>query len=266
MDFNIGDIIHGLLREQAAQQPEQTVDKLLYGDAAATVTGIVTAFSASQPVIERALQLGCNLVISHEGVFYSHHDTRYGAVDDPIYAQKLALIQQSGIGIFRCHDYIHRMRPDGITAGLLQALNWQTHVETELPEAAILKLPGKTVREVADHVKRTLQLPYVRVAGDLSSVCRRIGVLVGYRGGGATAIPLFHNERLDLIIAGEGPEWETPEYVQDAVSMGHHRALIMLGHAESEMTGMLRLANLLSARYPELPVHFIANRPVFQTL
>ena len=35
-------------------------------------------------------------------------------------------------------------------------------------------------------------------------------------GGGALAIPYFEAEHLDLIITGEGPEGETPEYVRDA--------------------------------------------------
>lgn len=44
--------------------------------------------------------------------------------------------------------------------------------------------------------------------GDLSMECRRVGILVGYRGTGEMIIPLFHKESLDLVIYGEGPEWE----------------------------------------------------------
>jgi len=46
----------------------------------------------------------------------------------------------------------------------------------------------------------------LRVTGDLSASCTRIGILVGYRGGGQNAIPLFEGEGVDVAITGEGPE------------------------------------------------------------
>lgn len=55
--------------------------------------------------------------------------------------------------------------------------------------------------------------------------CQRIGLLAGYRGGGEVVIPLFQNQNLDLIIAGEGPEWESPEYVRDALQQGKKKHL-----------------------------------------
>ena len=94
----------------------------------------------------------------------------------------------------------------------------------------------------------------------------RSGLLAGYRGNGATAIPLFEQEQLDLIIAGEGPEWETPEYVKDAVHQGKRRALILLGHAESEEPGMEALAEQMRAEFPSIPVHFIPAVRTFEVL
>jgi putative NIF3 family GTP cyclohydrolase 1 type 2 len=264
MNLTFQHVIDHLL--QGSEPAAQTVDRLLFGRPDTELAGIATAFSASQHVIEQALALNANLIITHEGVFYSHHNTRYGVENDPVYAEKTELIEKSRLGIFRLHDHIHHVRPDAIMTGLLQALEWQAHVIDEQPTAAIIQLPAITVGEIADYVKQKLQLSYVRVAGSPSTVCRRVGVLVGYRGGGELAIPLFHQENLDLIIAGEGPEWETPEYVQDAIQQGRNKALIMLGHAESEAAGMRHLADILSAEFPTLPVHFLSSRPVFQIM
>lgn len=50
-------------------RPDGTVDKLEPGCLETKVQGIVTAFSASQYVIEQAIALGANLIITHEGVF-----------------------------------------------------------------------------------------------------------------------------------------------------------------------------------------------------
>jgi putative NIF3 family GTP cyclohydrolase 1 type 2 len=243
---------------------DHTVDKLEPGSLETEVRGIVTAFAASQYVIEQAAARGANLIVTHEGVYFSHQDQREWLKHDPVYLQKAALIADSEIGIYRFHDVVHRYTPDGITEGLILALEWQNYVAEHRPAVSILTLPSMTVQEVAETLKRQLQIPYLRVAGNLSASCSRVGILVGYRGGGPMTIPLFEQDNLDLIIAGEGPEWETPEYVRDAAAQGRNKALIMLGHAESEAPGMKLLAERLLQQFPELPICFVQDRPVFQ--
>lgn len=245
---------------------EGTVDKLLFGNAEQEVTGIAVSFMASQDVIERAIALGANLLIAHESPYYSHAAPLEELASCPVYRRKLHLIEESEIAIFRYHDYWHRYRSDGIMMGLIQALNWEADVIKYESVSAVVALPQMTAYEVALYLKTKLNLPYVRIAGDSSAVCKRAGVVVGYRGGGRTAIPLFTSDQVDLIIAGEGPEWETPEYVRDASHQEAGKALIMLGHAESEEPGMNYLAQQLSMAYPSTPVHFIGGKPIFSVI
>ncbi|AHA58143.1 hypothetical protein M493_09737 [Geobacillus genomosp. 3] len=77
---------------------------------------------------------------------------------------------------------------------------------------------------------------------------------------------MFEQEHLDAIIYGEGPEWETPGYVRDAVHQGRRKALIVLGHAESEEPGMRYLAEWLGLQFPDVPIHFIQETPLFQVV
>lgn len=262
MSITIKTILEDLT--EIEEQVDNTVDTLKSGKPETEVTGIVTAFSATQYVVERAIVMGANLLITHEGIFYSHHESNDVLKEDPVYLTKQSLIESSEMAIFRYHDYWHRHKPDGIMVGLLRELEWSAYVNEQQAAATILTLPAMTVSETAAYIKRKLGISYVRVAGDLSLICRRVGILVGYRGGGMMAIPLFNNENLDLIIAGEGPEWETPEYVRDAVHQGRAKALIMLGHAESEAPGMKYLAEILAEKYPMIPSHFIPEHPIYQ--
>ncbi|MEK3698446.1 Nif3-like dinuclear metal center hexameric protein [Paenibacillus sp. FSL R10-2199] len=262
MTLTFGQVIGHLTA--GIRKPDGTVDRLEPGAPESEVQGIVTAFSASQYVIEQAALLGANLIITHEGIYYSHQDNREGLENDPVYRQKSELVASTGVGIYRFHDYVHRYTPDGIIEGLLRELEWEPYVERHLPHVSILSVPAASVSEIAGYLKQQLHIPYVRAAGNLSAVCSRVGVLVGYRGGGAATIPLFEQESLDLIIAGEGPEWETPEYIRDAVRQGRSRALIMLGHAESEAPGMKLLAQRLALQFPDVPVHYIQEQPVYQ--
>ena len=265
MRTTVRDVIAALTAP--AGKLDQTVDGLLFGDPDAAVTGIVTAFMPSRRVLEDARAAGANLVIAHEGPFFSHHAAFAETLeDDPVFQAKRSFILESGLMIYRLHDHIHRYHPDGIEEGLIEAMDWSGHVVRHLPTASILERDETTVRAVAEELKRRLGLSAVRIAGSPDAPCRRIGLLVGYRGGGSNAIPLFERERLDLVICGETPEWETPEYVRDAARQGMGRSLIVLGHAESETWGMRLLARRLAAAFPHLPVRSADEEPVFTWL
>lgn len=250
----------------AGEAPDQTVDELLTGSRDTPVTGVATAFMPSQEVVEQAIAAGANLLIAHEGPYYSHRATgrETAARADSVYGAKRELIERGGLAIYRFHDGVHRWQPDGITLGLIRSLGWEAYVGEHRAYASLLTLPRQTVAEVAEHLKRTLALPFVRVVGDLAMPCERLGVTVGYRGGGDTAIPLLADDGADLIVIGEGPEWETPEYVRDAVRQGKRQALIAIGHEASEAPGMAEVAERLSELFPGLPVLHLKDRPLFQ--
>ncbi|MUT66968.1 transcriptional regulator [Paenibacillus sp. NEAU-GSW1] len=246
---------------------DSTVDRLENGDPNETVRGIAAAFVASRHVVDRAIELGVNLLITHEASYYSHQPNGcYGLAEDRVMLSKKALLEQSGIAVFRMHDYLHRYKPDGVTLGLIKRLGWEPFVAEHRPAVSIMALPEMTVREAAASIKAALGIPYVRIAGDPSVSCRRAGIFVGYRGGGANVIPLLSDHTIDVAIVGEGPEWETPMYVKDAAMQGVQKALIVLGHAESEEPGMRELAERLQAMLPAVPVHFIEDKPLFQVL
>jgi len=255
-----------LLAEPGGNPLENGVDRLEYGDPDAVVEGIATTFIASQHVIESARSLGVNLLITHEGLYYSHFPPSEQIAGTDVVREKIRMIEQSGVAIYRNHDGIHCSQPDGINYGLVRELGWIDELEGYSSFAPIIRLPGMTVAEIATHVKSKLGLKQVRVVGDSAMSCERIGILVGYRGGGNPAIPLFEQENLDLILYGEGPEWETPEYVRDSLAQNKPRALLILGHAESEAPGMKYLAELLQTKLPDIPVHFIPEEPLFEIL
>jgi putative NIF3 family GTP cyclohydrolase 1 type 2 len=205
---------------------------------------------------------GANLIIAHEGMYYSHRGDVPALEADPVFAAKRAWLERSKHVVYRNHDGLHRHRPDLVTEGLLEALGWQPYVEERLPAASVVRLPapGLRLREVIMMLKRKLDLPYVRVVGEISARCERVGVAVGYRGGGAVAVPLLGKYNVDVVVAGEGPEWETPEYVRDALQQGRKRAFVLIGHEASEEPGMRRLADRLAAVCPEVPARFVRDR------
>ncbi|MCT2537665.1 Nif3-like dinuclear metal center hexameric protein [Aquibacillus koreensis] len=263
MGILVNDVLKQLIKP-VGELPK-TVDTLKFGTTNMDVSGIAVTFMPTYDVLKQANRLGANLLITHEGIFHSHwDDSDIGPTK--VSEDKLALIKESGMAIFRFHDYIHKYTPDGIMQGLIQSLQWEEFVDEHQPTASILTVPGMTVKDVCDYVKNKLGMEYLRVVGDPSMPCEKIGLLAGFRGGGSVAIPLFEQQNLDLVIYGEGPEWETPEYVRDAIQQGKHKALIVLGHMESEAAGMQLIATELATTFPSTPVHFIPVEPTFKVM
>lgn len=94
MTITIQTVLDRLL--EPVEELQNTVDTLKSGDPSMEVKGIATAFMPTQRVIEKAISMGANLLISHEGLFYSHHDNTDSLKNDPVYDEKRKLIQASG--------------------------------------------------------------------------------------------------------------------------------------------------------------------------
>lgn len=76
---------------------------------------------------------------------------------------------------------------------------------------------------------------------------------------------LLDDESIDLVIAGEVPQWETYEYARDAVSQGKKKAIVFLGHVTSEEPGMEYCADWLKGFIKDIPVSFVKSGPSYRT-
>ena len=251
--MRIQDVIDTILRE-IPERVENTVDTFKSGDPSAGVTGIVTTFIATRAVLQRASELGANLVITHEPTYYQHRDDTTPLKADPVLESKRRFIEESGIVIWRFHDYWHKHKPDGILAGLAKKMDWQKYQDPARPSA--FRIRPMMLKSLARSLKRKLGLSSFRVTGDPEMRCAVIETTLGCVGWDRHH-PLLLRDEVDVLICGESHEWEACEYVRDSAAAGRSKALIILGHCNSEEPGMEYLAEWLRPRVPGVPVHFV---------
>jgi hypothetical protein len=84
---------------------------------------------------------------------------------------------------------------------------------------------------------------------------RRVGLTEGFPGFVANRHAI--QSGIDVLIMGEDHEWEAIEYANDALSSGHLKALIVVGHIASEQEGMHEVARWLSTFVKEVPIRFV---------
>jgi hypothetical protein len=74
---------------------------------------------------------------------------------------------------------------------------------------------------------------------------------------------MLQRDDVEVLVIGEGVEWEIVEYADDASAEGGRKALIILGHIPSEQAGMEDCARWLKGFVPEVRVDFIATAEPF---
>lgn len=253
------DAIHRLQQHYSAAVPANTVDTIKAGDPSTPVTGIAVTFLDTMDVLREANRRGLNLVITHEPTFYNHLDDTAFFADDPVYREKLTFIQQHHMVVFRFHDQMHSISPDPVAMGLVEALGWQSYMDAGSPWQ--LTIPRTTLLELSRELAKTLNAQSLRVVGNPALPITHVALLPG-AAGTQKQINALRSDAVEVLLAGEVPEWETVEYVRDASAQGRHKALILLGHEVSEEPGMKACAADLRALFPNLPVALVpAGQP-----
>ena len=249
-------VVERIRQNMGVPWADQTVDTVKDGDPAAPVFGIAVTMMATLDVLQRAAAAGANLVITHEPTFYDHLD-RIDVLEresDAVTAAKRAFIRDNRMVVVRMHDHWHRRRPDGIALGMSRALGWDRY---RRPESEFLfTLPATTLDALGRDIRQRLQARTLRVVGDSALRVTNVALAPGFAGF-QTHRHALQRDDVEVLVIGEAHEWETVEYVADAIAAGRKKALIVIGHIPSEQAGMEDFARWLEKLVPEVPVRFV---------
>lgn len=257
-------VIDALLADIPGAPFPQTVDTIKAGDPTQPVKGIVTTMFATDAIIRKTIGLQANFIIAHEPTFYNHADETAWLGDDPILRYKRDLLDKHGIVVWRFHDGIHAHKPDGIRMGTMQAMGWADYYDAANPP--LVTLPSElSLLDLITRFKKGLHIDNIKYIGDLSQGCSRV-VLAPGAAGGRKQIGWIQQYKPDVLVCGEINEWETSEYVRDALFQGRKLALIVLGHAVSEEAGLEWLVPVLQKKIPGVPVTHLPSGDAFITI
>jgi putative NIF3 family GTP cyclohydrolase 1 type 2 len=239
-----------------------TVDTFKAGNPDIPVTGIAVTMMATLDVLQRAAASGNNLIITHEPTFFDHLDISAQLPEkenDPVLMEKRAFIETHHLVIWRFHDHWHARMPDGIESGMVNALEWQKYKDPN--NQYLFNIPDITLEQLVAEIKRKLGIRVMRVVGDPNLHITKLALAPGASGFSR------HAEALEMpgvqaLAIGEAQEWETVEYVADAMTEGRQKSLIILGHIPSEQAGMEECTRWLKTFVPEVPITFVpAHEP-----
>jgi len=259
------DIVARIQEHVGVPWQSETVDTFKAGDPDTPVTGIAVTMMATLDVLQRAAASGKNLVITHEPTFYNHLDKLDELEQkekDPVLAAKLAFIAQHKLVVWRFHDHWHARTPDGIEAGMAHALEWEKYQGHGGENQYLFAVPETSLQALARELKKKLEIHVLRVVGDPQLKVKKVALVPGASGLQAETRALEING-VDVLVTGEPREWETVEYVADAVTEHKNKGLIILSHIPSEQAGMEECTRWLKTFVTEVPVEFVPTADPF---
>jgi putative NIF3 family GTP cyclohydrolase 1 type 2 len=253
-------VIDLIIKNTGAAIIPGTVDVFKEGNPEAEVTGIVTCMFAPMEVLKQAVSKNCNLIIVHEPVYYNHPDETKQLENDAVFLEKQKYIRDHNLVIWRFHDYIHSMQPDGVLTGMADKLGWRKYaVNAKLNQ---FKFPETTLKAFVENMKKTFPQNPFYIVGNPEMKIANVYLTPGAPGS-QEHIQQLEKKDVDVIITGESPQWETYEYVRDASQQGRNKAVIFMGHIPSEESGMDFCATWMKTFIKDVPVTFISCGPSF---
>ncbi|HXO84506.1 MAG TPA: Nif3-like dinuclear metal center hexameric protein [Gemmatimonadales bacterium] len=250
------DVLARIKQNIGVPWAQETVDTFKDGDPTTPVTGVAVTMMATFDVVRRAAAQGANLVITPEPTFYDHFDKLdvLEGEKDAVTAAKRAFIREHRMVVLRMHDHWHRRRPEPTVQSLSRVLGWEQYwrAETEI----LFRIPETTVAQLGATIRQRLRAPTLRAVGSPGLRVTSVAIVPG-----AAPFPMHRQAlRLDgaqVLVIGEAREWETVEYVVDAITAGQKKALIIIGHIPSEQVGMEEFARWLGTFVKEVPISFV---------
>lgn len=256
------------LRPNGNPLEHHSCDTLHAGSMDAEVHRIASVFMADVEVVRRAAALNVDLIITHEPTFHTGQDDQTGWLKgNPVYENKMRLIEDNRISIWRCHDVMHMVTPDLIYVGWMKELGWEKYL-VKGSNCYHYRLPEMTLGKLIDFFKQKLDMDTIRYIGDLDRMVSDIGVLVG---GGSLGLgdenmpaKYMSENGIEVLVCGETTEWTSCSFVRDASMLGMNRNMVILGHNKTEEAGMKHFHEWLQPLVGDIPICFISSGEPFQ--
>jgi len=222
-----------------------------FGNPQASVSGILVCWMCTLAAIERAVAEDCNMIVCHEEMHYPYAAFAPGLekyLTWTVNRQRIQALSRAEITVYRAHgmlDYYCILDDFATELGL-----GTPDVSEEFYR--IYDIEPRTVAQLVEQVKETVNMDCVRVTGDTTRKVSRVGLPWG--GLGLSVNIGFIEEllryRADVLIAGETDEYAM-FYCRDA-----DVPLIETSHAGSENFGLAHFTEVLALAMPETKVVF----------
>lgn len=237
-------------------------DGVKVGDINREITGVGLTMFPSTNVIRKAKELGINFLIAHEPLIYGLENVSYNSDDfkspHKISVNKINMLENYGITLYRYNDYAHAMAMDIFIEGFIKYLGLDGQVilgdfnPSNFKNYSYVLDKPLTAKELAKYIEKNLGLKHVRIAGCHNRKGTKVSFCFGI---GKNIIQEMRNN--DFVITGELSEFIEAELAHDYAEQGYNKALLILGHYGTEVSGIRLLSEKLATDHKNLLIKYL---------
>lgn len=210
------------------------------------VSGALLCLDVTEQVIDEAVSLGCNLVVSHHPLIFRPLKSLAGSTE----AERCVMSAvRNGVAVYSAHTNLDNAK-GGVNWKIASKLGlddicWLDAHSDEAGSGIVGQLPQAMDEEAfIAKIKDVFSVACVRCNGHISRPIRKVAVCGG---AGAFLIPQAIRSGADAFVTGE---------------IGYHRffgadgsiLLLEIGHFESEQYTVELLSTVLGEHFPELRI------------
>lgn len=252
MTVHLRDVVTFLDTTLEADRFRDYAPNGLQVEGAPEVDTIVCGVSANAALIDKAVELGADLIVVHHGLVWGPGIARI----DGVLAKRLAALLGNGISLAAYHLPLDKHARLGNNVGLADVIglgaqrDWFGDVKgVALGLAGAWAAPvtrGEAIARITHGVCGNRTPPFVFPYGP--EVVRRVGLCSG---AASDLLEAAAGAGCDVFVTGELAE-RAGEVAREL-----QVTLIAAGHYQTEVFGPQRVADELRMRFPSLNVHFV---------
>jgi putative NIF3 family GTP cyclohydrolase 1 type 2 len=241
---------------------EKTVDTFKCGDPESVVRGIAVGWMPYTWALRRAIDAGCNLFVTHEPIFYDHLDQNQDVFRFEGARAKRALVDRSGLVVYRCHDIWDQYPGVGIVDAWAETLGFSKPVAGS-GYFRVFDGAGRTAldvaRQVAGRTKRYGQ-DHVHLVGPAGRRVHRVAIGCG----AITPFQRFVAElQADMAICCDD---NFVHWRDGALAVDLEVPVVVVNHTVSEARGIELLAEHLRHTFSPVKVLHIPEACMFSVV
>ncbi|MGY0372387.1 Nif3-like dinuclear metal center hexameric protein [Clostridium sp. JNZ J1-5] len=225
MSLKVKDI-KNIVEKMAPVNLKESYDNvgLMVGDLNKEITSILLALDCTLDVIREASEKGCNLIFTHHPLLFIKPSS---ITYETLSGRKINELIKNDINLYSAHTNLDAAE-DGINEILMKMLGFNDYITMELSpnrnskenksgigRIAALNEPV-TLISLCNKVKETLNIPYLRYAGEDLMGISKVAVV---NGSGQDYFSLAKNMGADCIITGDTTYHYVSDYSEDGIGI-----------------------------------------------
>lgn len=227
---------------------------MMVGDEDSEVKKVLMALDCTKEVIEEALRLKCEMIITHHPLFFRKPNN---IVKGSLIGDKVLNLIKNDINLYSCHTNLDSAQ-NGINEMVVNMLGYKSDSIMERSKITgyescgigrIVKLEEPIeLDSIIDNLKKNLNIKNLRVARG----GKKVKTLAIINGSGQDFFGMAKSMGADCIITGD----TTYHFVSDYKEMGI--SIIDAGHFGTEYAAFLKVLEFLNESFKD--VEFIASK------